>query len=407
MTSDREAVGEDGKPVDERSRTTDDDSSLSSLESLSPMFDDGADTLAHHVGHPTDPSKLHPEPEDSEASPLNPDGAAAILQPSPQNLDPLSPLPVASLGWPDRLTSKPNSVAHLPHQDFGQSLGHSYVHVSQAIASSNSLYKTPGLVSQQRAQAMRFEVHENSLMRGPLHIFLAQSADIDEDLVRLMLASGEMGELFDRQQQQTTALLLSVQGEHWYMIEILKIRLQNPSTIGKLVQDRLRDHLELLSNEISSVEEKNSRMLQRFISLTHTTEAIRDAAINDQKRLLAEKNHAASNMNWVGRSLVALLHLPESSEMAQISKNVKGAQEIHAWSEGVVSGLQRGQSQLKFSKVYIADLEQKIQKYSVIGPPDNDRDRHVLEFLAQVSSGAKAVEANTDAWRQMRLAGHL
>lgn len=95
-------------------------------------------------------------------------------------------------------------------EDMGNGLGDSYTSLSQALAASNSLFKTPELLGHQRSQAMRFNVSDDWLTAEYLTLFLHQTLHLDEDLLNLIIHMGQLANLAVRQQVSTSATLNSI-----------------------------------------------------------------------------------------------------------------------------------------------------------------------------------------------------
>ncbi|KAL8703856.1 MAG: hypothetical protein Q9201_002971 [Fulgogasparrea decipioides] len=290
--------------------------------------------------------------------------------------------------------------------EIGDGLDKTYLSLSQTMASCNSLFKTPGSVSQQRRQANNFGLSASSAMHEPLSRFLDQSVDIDEDVLRLILTTGQMATSALRQQEETDEVLRSIQYiRYWGIIEPLKIRFLGVSNQEKLLHQRLEHQIQLLSNETSELEQQTHEVLQRFLTLTSTTADIRKAAINDDQRFTTEKSFTASGMGLFSRAALIVLQLPEPVDLATLSKNVKLAQDIHQWSQDVVDGLQRAQTYLKAAKVHIAELMGKFKKRDMIKWSAENKEHELTEFLAQITEGLTLLETNTAAWGQLQRPG--
>ena len=104
---------------------------------------------------------------------------------------------------------------HSSRVELGSGLGEIYVSLSEKLAASNSLHKGLRMVSRKRAEAMRVELPEGSLIREPLLLFLRLTVDVDDDLLRLILSTGQMASLALRQQRRTESTLRSIQNDQY------------------------------------------------------------------------------------------------------------------------------------------------------------------------------------------------
>lgn len=291
-------------------------------------------------------------------------------------------------------------------QQLGAGLGQTYTNLSQAVAASNSLFQVPGLISEKRAEARRFQLPEGSLTLEPLRLFLRQTVHVDEDLLRLILSLGLMATLTLRQQQITTDTLHSIQSTQLFgTFEALRIRVVGLSVQETQLNTRLQEHIRVLKEKITVVDTAARKVLQDYITLTITTEKIRQSSIQDQQRLLSIKEQVASEFNWLSRATIRMLRLSEPEELADLSRNVELALGIHDWAQNVVVLLQRVALHLTHAKANIGLLEEIISTHGTVTWDRAGKDQELLEFLAQISDAVKPLDYNTAAWVQLQVAG--
>lgn len=305
-----------------------------------------------------------------------------------------------------RLPTLYTAPRHSSREQLGAGLGQTYSHLSEALAASDSLFQAPTLIGEKRAEAMRFQLPEESLTAEPLLLFLRQSVDIDEDLLRLILGIGQMASLALRQQQFTTDTLRAIQRDRYFgTFQILRICFVGISAQESRLRIRLEEHVRLLNEKIIGVDQAARKVLQEYITLTSTTEVIRQSSLQDQQRLLSIKEQTASQLDWIVRTAVQLFGLSEPEDLAKISQNVELAQDIHQWAQNVVDLLQRVTIHLKYAKTNTGSLMEIISKHGTITWDAVDKDREIMEFLAQMSEGVKILEYNTAAWVQLQVDG--
>ncbi|KAI4193170.1 MAG: hypothetical protein LQ350_008448, partial [Teloschistes chrysophthalmus] len=143
-------------------------------------------------------------------------------------------------------------------------------------------------------------------------------------------------------------------------------------------------------------------MLAKFCRLTANTKLSCDAAIEDQDRLIDRKGDAASNGSWIIQTALIIFRPPEPTNMARISTNIQGAQEIYKWAKDVVSSLEHTQLHLRHARFFLKGLEDNLRKYGLVDLSVEELDRELKDFLAQIDNSTKAVKINTDAWRSLQ-----
>ena len=255
---------------------------------------------------------------------------------------------------------------------------------------------------------MRFQLPEGSLTSEPLLLFLQQSMCIDEDLLRLILSLGQLSGLALRQHQITTDTLRSIQlVEYFGTYQALRVRVVRTSTQESQLQARLAEHFYLLNEMITSTDQAAREVLQQYIVLTSTTNAVRQSSVQDQQRLLLIKEETASQWNWLTRASIHMFGLSEPEDLAKISQNMDLAQGIHKWAEGVVDILQRVTLHIKYAKINIGSLMETLNKYGTVTWDVDDKDRKLQEFLAQVSEGQELLSSNRAGWLQLQYGGYI
>ncbi|KAL8659150.1 MAG: hypothetical protein Q9202_007251 [Teloschistes flavicans] len=302
-------------------------------------------------------------------------------------------------------TFRQDTVLMLEPASIGQELNGTYYYLSKTIATSNSLYKLPMLVNEQRRQALAFKIDTESPMFVPIGNFLNQSLDIDRGFVQLLNSTGQMGDQALLQQEYTTQLLLSIQGQS--SLKPLKFRIEQ--------------HVQILSEQVTLVDQQHDTMLQKFTALTKIAEMICDAAIKDLDDAASDESwiiRAASDKSWIIGAASVIVRLPvwfrESGDMARIISNIQGAQEIHEWAKCVASNLEHTKLRLGHARHFLAYanyllgyLEWQLDMSNLVSVPAVDWDRELMEFLAQMDDGVKAVKANTDKWHGLQQAGYI
>lgn len=293
-------------------------------------------------------------------------------------------------------------------REIGSGLGDTYTSLSQALVARNSLYQTPELVRQKRVEAMRFHLPDDSLISEHLQLFLRQSVCVDDDLLKLVHRTTQMANLALRQHHHTHETLRSIQRvQYWGTFEPLRIFLVGTSTQEAHLQTRLQEHVELLQEKIEVVDYATREVLQQFIGLAFTTENIRESSLQDQRRLLAIKEETASHRDWSIRAAMQLFRIPEPEDLAEISRNVRLAQDIHDWTTGVVELLEHLTTHLTHAKIQIASLIEILNTDATVKWGKDNKDHELLEFLAQMSDGFILLEHNAGAWNQIQLSGRI
>ncbi|KAL8650382.1 MAG: hypothetical protein Q9210_003855 [Variospora velana] len=289
--------------------------------------------------------------------------------------------------------------------ELGQGLDDTYTSLSEALAASNLLYEAPTLVSQKRGQAMKFKVPKESLILEPLQRFLDQSVHVDGDLLDLILRMGQLSTLALRQNNQTRDVVEDIQRvQYWVAIGQLHIPLLGKAAQEDLLSGRLQQHIELLSNATVELDEDASKVLQKFVKLSNTAQAIREACEEDKRRLLRTKGEAAGQRDWLVRALINFLPLNEPEDLAQISRNVDLAADIHTWSQDVVTLLEHMTTKLQHTRVHLNLLMKIIQKHRKIRWTSENKHRELEEFRAQVAEGITLLQASAIAWLQLQQA---
>ncbi|KAI4131950.1 MAG: hypothetical protein LQ341_006320, partial [Variospora aurantia] len=264
--------------------------------------------------------------------------------------------------------------------ELGQGLDDTYTSLSEALAASSLLYEAPTLVSQKRGQAMKFKVPEESLILEPLERFLDQSVHADGDLLDLILRMGQLSTLALRQNNQTRDVVKDIQRVQYWQ------------------------HIELLSKATVELDEDASKVLQKFVKLSNTAQAIREACEEDRRRLLRTKGRTAGQRDWLVRALINFLPLNEPEDLAQISRNVDLAADIHTWSQDVVTLLEHMTTKLQHTRVHLNLLMKNIQKHRKIRWTSENKHHELEEFRAQVAEGSKLLQASAIARLQLQQA---
>lgn len=281
--------------------------------------------------------------------------------------------------------------------ELGHGLNNVYFSLSQILATSNSLYKVPGLVSKRRTEAMKFEVPKDSLISDPLQLFLQQSLHVDEHLLAVVLKAGQLSTLALRQQQWTENVVEAIQlTEYWYG-GVFGIALLGKRTQEELLYRRLKEHVELLSNATTELDEVTRKVLGEFVKLTHTTEDIYQACVDDKQRLLRIKAETASERNWLVRAAIGCLPLDKPEGLARISKNVALAGGINEWALEVVKWLEQMTTGLRYALEYLGALMQIIRKHNTIRWSAENKNYELEKFLGQVNVGVMLLKYNNDA----------
>lgn len=308
-----------------------------------------------------------------------------------------------------RLPTLQAAPRHSSGEQLGAGLGQFHTNLSQALAAGNSLYQAPKLISEKRQEALSFQLPKRSRTREYLHLFLQQSAYIDEDLLRLILSLGKVSTCVLREQQQTSDTLHSIQlVEYFGTFQTFRIRALGISTQESQLQTRLEQHFRLMKEAITDVDRAARDVLQEYIVLTSTTNDIRQSSIQDREGFLLLKEETASHRNWVLRASIHRFGLSEPEDLALITQNIDLAQSINEWAQGVVNLLLRVTLHLKYAKIAIESLTETLNKYGTITWDDTaDKDRTIQKFLARIAEGQEPLTYNRAAWFQLQLDGHI
>ncbi|KAL8899390.1 MAG: hypothetical protein Q9192_001585 [Flavoplaca navasiana] len=293
-------------------------------------------------------------------------------------------------------------------QEIGVGLDEMYTSLAQVLAGSNALYDTPGLVSQKRREAMKFKVSKDSPILEPLERFLNLSSPLDEDLLIVILDTLDVAKLALKEQKHTDKTMRSLRAiSRWNWLERVGICLLGTSTQERILYHRLVQHIQILSNAVTHLDEKVRRLLQAFIMLEHVTKDISEASVEEQQRLLLMKQKAAAQFDWLLRAAIQLLALPEPRVMAAISKNIESARDIHEWSRHVVRWLEHMTTQLRYAKLYINRLMEILRKNNTVKWSIDEQEHELEELRAQWANGIEVLRNNTDARLQLQRHGYL
>lgn len=293
-------------------------------------------------------------------------------------------------------------------QEIGTGLDETYTSLSQVLAAGNALYNSPGLVSQKRAEAMKFIVSEDSPIAEPLQRFLNLSSPLDEDLLRVVLDTLDVAALALKEQKHTEKTMRSLRPiSYWNLFERMGICLLGTSTQERVLYHRLAEHIQTLSDAVTQLDERVRKLLQAFIKLEHAAKDISKASFEEQQRLLSMKQEAAAQFDWLIRAAIQLLAVPEPQAMAWISKNIELAQDIHEWSHGVVIWLESMTTQLRYAKVYINRLIEILRKNDTVKWNIQGQEHELEELRAQVTNGISMLQNNTTARLQLQQFGQL
>ncbi|KAL8982263.1 MAG: hypothetical protein Q9205_003173 [Flavoplaca limonia] len=293
-------------------------------------------------------------------------------------------------------------------QEIGTGLDETYTSISQVLAGSNELYYTPGLVSRKRREAMKFRVSEDSPILEPLQRFLNLSSPLDEDLLIVILDTLDVAKLALKEQKHTDKTMRSLRSiSHWNLLERAGICLLGTSTQERILYHRLVQHIQTLSNAVTHLDEKVRRLLQAFIMLEHVTKDISEASVEEQQRLLLMKQKAAAQFDWLLRAAIQLLALPEPRAIAEISKNIESARDIHEWSRHVVRWLEHMTTQLRYAKLYINRLMEILRKNNTVKWSIDEQQHELEELRAQWANGIEVLRNNTNARLQLQRLGYL
>ncbi|KAL9067436.1 MAG: hypothetical protein Q9161_006868 [Pseudevernia consocians] len=306
-----------------------------------------------------------------------------------------------------RLSIPQSSPRHSSGEQLGAGLAHIYTNLSEAFAAGDSLFLAPKLISEKRAEAIKFQLPKGSLTSEPLLLFLQQSMDMNEDLLRLILSLGQLSGLALRQHQITTDTLRLIQlVEYFGTYQALRVRVLRVSTQESQLQERLSDHFYFLNEKITSTDQAAREVLQQYTVLNSTTNAIRQSSLQDRQRLLLIKEETASQWNWLTRASIHMFGLAEPED-PKISQNMDLAQSIHELAEGVVDILQRVTLHMKYAKINIDSLVETLNKNGTVTWDVQDKDRKLQEFLAQISEGQELPPFNRAGWLQLSYGGYF
>ena len=290
--------------------------------------------------------------------------------------------------------------------EIGFKLGQTYDSLSQAVAVSNSLFPVPNLVSKMRADATGFRVEEGSTVLEPLQQFMSQSRTADRDVYRLMLNMGQLGTLALREWDRTNALLEYIEfADYWFTFGPL--RLVGLSGLEARLQERLKQHVEALLEKVVGLDRLAREVLAQYDRLSFTTGEIREACAQDQKRLIGEKGDEASQLHWLFRVSIHLLHLPEPEKLAAKSRNIAIAQSIDGWAKGIADCLRHLILETTQAHVNVNALLQILNHHGAITWTTKGRNSELVEFLAQMAEGVMLLDTNTLAWKELRASEYL
>ena len=291
-------------------------------------------------------------------------------------------------------------------EEIGLRLGETYTGLSQALVQRNLLHDGPELLRQKRGEAMRFRLPDDSLISKDLVLFLQLTADADEDMLNVMFRIYQVSTLALRQQKLTDGTLSSIQQrtEYWSMVgpipiwKPLRVFFMGTSSQEAQLRSRLTDHFGLLYEKITAADASTYKALQRFYKLASTTENIRQSCLEEEQRLLLIKGVTAAHVNWLFRVAMQYNILPESEDIAEISRNVELANNIHEWLEGIIKLLEHITKYLKYAKVQVGSLMEILRAGGTLKWTEDTKNAELMEFLAQIAEGFALLIDNSAAW---------
>ena len=296
---------------------------------------------------------------------------------------------------------------HSSREEIGSALGETYTGLSQALVARNLLHDAPELLREKRGEAMRFRLPKDSLILNDLRLFLQLTQDATADMLEMIHRIYQMATLALRQQTLTQETLGSIQQRERYWstygpfatFEWLRIYFMGLSTQEAELRTRLKEHVELMYEKIIVAYASTHRVLQRFHNLASTTENIRESCLAEDKGV------TATHITWLMRAAMQYGILPESEEIAQISRNVELADDIHGWSKGIVKLLEHITIHLEYAKVQTGSLMGILRAGGTLIWTEDTKNAELIEFLAQIAEGFALLMGNSAAWHQLQLSG--
>ena len=297
----------------------------------------------------------------------------------------------------------------------GSALGETYTGLSQALVARNLLHDAPELLIHKRGQAMRFRLPKDSMITNDLVRFLQLTQDADLDLLEAKSRIFSLARVALRQQGLTQETLSSIQQHDQYWstfgpfatFEWLRIYFIGISTQEAELRTRLTDHVELMYEKIIAADNSTHRVLGRFYNLASTTEKIRESCLQEQQRLPSIKGVTASHITWLMRAAMQYGILPESEEIAEISRNVERADDIHEWSKGIVVLLEHITNHLGHAEVQMGSLMEILRAGGTLTWTEDIKNAELMEFLAQLAEGFALLVDNSAAWDQLQLSERI
>ena len=114
---------------------------------------------------------------------------------------------------------------------------------------------------------------------------------------------------------------------------------------------------------------------------------------------------AAAHFNWIVRAALQWNILPEPEHIAEISANVKRADDIHGWSNGTIKLLEFLTINLKHSQVQRGSLLEILLAGGTLTWNEDNKSAELMEFLAQISEAFALLEDKPSAWDKLQLSG--
>ena len=291
--------------------------------------------------------------------------------------------------------------------ELGQGLNNTYFTFSQALATSNMLHEAPRLVGAKRREAMSFKVPQDSLILDPLVTFLDLSLHFDEDLLTVILQTGQLASSALRQQQWTRDVVEYVQRAEYWDFEFLGISLFGTSTLEELLYKRLEEHVRILDNSTAELEEVTLQVRRTAQNLMATTRDIVEASINDMNRLLLIKGEFAGKRFWLVRALLESLPLNEPEDLAQISQNVILAANIHDWALKVTEWLEKLSDKLRNAKRHLIEPMKMLRRRDTVKWTKDNKSKELDAFLNDFMDGVMLLHENNIARMQLIRGRHL
>ena len=223
----------------------------------------------------------------------------------------------------------------------------------------------------------------------------------------MILDTLNVAKLALKEQTRTDKTMRSLRSiSHWNLLERVGICLLGTSTQERILYHRLVQHVQTLSDAVTRLDEKVRGLLQAFVMLEQATKDISEASVEEQQRLLSKKQKAAAQIDWLVRAAIQLLALPEPRVMADISKNIELARDIHEWSRNVVLWLERMTTQLRHAKLYIHRLMEILRKNNTVKWSIDEQQHELGELRAQWANGTELLRNNTDIRPQLQRRGY-